>query len=601
MIRSVVSTMRGQRQPQQVASALMPLTVAVLLLIPCVAVLRCDGARDTRSTTATTATTTTTTTTTTTKSNTSSKSTMWFAQVGDNGDAVTESTSDSKPVAQHHRMTATADVPHGIVETGASRLASRGFNLPGFLDSSSNSTRVAILANPTSLLPGYEHIVDSMATSDVNVVAVLAPEHGFRGDHQAGSGDKRNEPYTDNRTGLPVYSVYGLEGAELSDLLKRTTANTIVYDIADVGVRFYTFIWSMWDVMRASHDANVTKFVVLDRPNPLGGVAVQGPVLDYPAFSSFIGRLPIPLRHGMTTGELARLFHGVYLSPVARLALNFTVVPMQGWRRSMSWPETGLPWVMPSPNMPTFETALVYPGTGLLEGTNISEGRGTTRPFELIGAPWLDWRFAKQLQSSLGRTGVGTAREVYFTPTFSKYAGTTKPCAGAQLILNFTALATSRHVCGCGGSRNGAATGSDVGAGVSGADDGDRYDNNNRNQGHQHYRREKSYQQFGVSVHSGIIKKNSNNNNNKGINTDISLADPLRAGLEAIAAAMALAPKEEGGFGFLDKGQNFDLHMGTNRTRLLLQQGTPVQSIVAEWAQELAQFERDRMPFLLYK
>lgn len=274
------------------------------------------------------------------------------------------------------------------VQSGAQRLVAGEY-------AELRGQRVGIVANPTTLLPDLSHLVDAMAASPhVDVVAVFGPEHGFRGDHQAGHGGA--DHYTDNRTGLPVYSTYGKEGAQLSALLREAGIDCVVFDIQDVGTRFYTYIWTMYDVLSACPAAGVKRFYVLDRPNPLGGLAVQGPVLE-PAFASFIGRLPIPLRHGMTVGELARLFNAEHMPQPG--AVNVSVVRMSGWQRGMMFPDTGLPWIMPSPNMPTWETAMIYPGTGLIEGTNMSEGRGTTRPFEVVGAPYLTWEFAAALQA----------------------------------------------------------------------------------------------------------------------------------------------------------------------------------------------------------
>jgi uncharacterized protein YbbC (DUF1343 family) len=196
-----------------------------------------------------------------------------------------------------------------------------------------------------------------------------------------------------------------------------------VFDIQAVGARFYTYLYTMADSMKAAAAAHIP-IIVLDRPNPIGGIAVQGPVLD-PKFASFVGEYPIPLRYGMTIGELAGLFNHEF-----HIGADLTVVRMRGWRRSMYYDDTPLQFVMPSPNMPTETTALVYPGMGLVEGTNVSEGRGTTRPFELIGAPWID---AEQLSRALnGKRLDGVRfRPVHFTPTFSKYEG--KSCNGIEV------------------------------------------------------------------------------------------------------------------------------------------------------------------------
>ena len=225
----------------------------------------------------------------------------------------------------------------------------------------------------------------------------------------------------DRRTGLPIYDTHKAAGQALDELVARSGVDTLVFDIADVGARFYTYVWTMYDLLASAARLGL-RFVVLDRPNPLGGTITEGPPLD-PAFASFVGRFPLPLRHGRTAGELATLFG---------FDVDLRVIRMEGWRRELTFAATGLPWVMPSVNMPTPDTALVYPGTGLFEGTNFSEGRGTTRPFELVGAPYADDRFAPAL-TALGLPGV-RFRQTWFTPTFHKHAGT--PVSGVQLHVH---------------------------------------------------------------------------------------------------------------------------------------------------------------------
>jgi uncharacterized protein YbbC (DUF1343 family) len=201
----------------------------------------------------------------------------------------------------------------------------------------------------------------------------------------------------------------------------------MVFDLQDVGTRVYTYVATMAYAMQAAAEAGLP-FVVLDRPNPINGCVMEGPILENPEHSSFIGLYPVPLRHGLTAGELARLFN----ARVVPRPVDLTVVPMRGWRREQWYADTGLPWVMPSPNMPTPDTAAVYPGQVILEGTNLSEGRGTTKPFELFGAPWLDgYELAREL-NALALPGVGF-REAWFTPTFSKFAG--ERCGGCQLHI----------------------------------------------------------------------------------------------------------------------------------------------------------------------
>jgi uncharacterized protein YbbC (DUF1343 family) len=248
----------------------------------------------------------------------------------------------------------------------------------------------------------------------VNLVAVFGPEHGFRGTAQAGGSEGFSE---DPATGLPVYDTYLKSGRPLADAFTASGVDTVVFDIQDAGARFYTYIWTLYDCMEAARLAG-KRFVVLDRPNPISGRSAEGPVM-HPEFASFVGRREISQQHGMTVAELALLFNGEFLaSPV-----ELETVEMTGWRRDEFYDASRLPWVPPSPNMPTPDTALVYPGTCLFEGTNLSEGRGTTRPFELLGAPGIDGAWAAAA-NGLGLPGV-RFREAYFAPSFSKFSGQT--------------------------------------------------------------------------------------------------------------------------------------------------------------------------------
>jgi uncharacterized protein YbbC (DUF1343 family) len=203
------------------------------------------------------------------------------------------------------------------------------------------------------------------------------------------------------------------------------SVDVMVFDLQDVGTRIYTYVATMANAMQAAAEADIP-FIVLDRPNPIGGAVMEGPILEYPKLSSFIGLYPIPLRHGMTVGELAQLFNEKYLAKKCRL----TVVSMENWTREQWFDETSLPWVLPSPNLPTLDSVTVYPGQVIIEGTNLSEGRGTTKPFEFFGAPWIDGYVLAKTLNALNLPGV-KFREVYFTPTFSKFAATT--CGGCQL------------------------------------------------------------------------------------------------------------------------------------------------------------------------
>ncbi len=272
--------------------------------------------------------------------------------------------------------------------------------------------RVGLITNPTGVDKELNSIVDLLHNDpDVQLTALYGPEHGVRGDAQAG---EYVEFYNDETTGLPVYSLYGQTRKPTPEMLEDV--DVLLFDIQDVGTRFYTYIYTMAYAMEAAAE-NGKEFIVLDRPNPLGGQKVEGPVLD-PDYASFVGNYPIPLRHGMTVGELAKLFNEEF-----EIAADLTVVEMKGWNRNMYYDDTKLEFVLPSPNMPTLETAIVYPGAALIEGTNVSEGRGTTKPFEFIGAPFVNsTEFAAAL-NELELPGV-TFRAASFTPSFSKHSGT---------------------------------------------------------------------------------------------------------------------------------------------------------------------------------
>lgn len=303
------------------------------------------------------------------------------------------------------------------LRTGFERLAEDGYAL---LD----GRKVGVVTNPTGITRDVRHIVDVMHADDrVDLVAVFGPEHGFRGTAQAGGSEGR---YDDPATGLPVYDTYLKSGQPLADVFTASGVDTVVFDIQDAGARFYTYIWTLFDCMEAAGLAG-KRFVVLDRPNPVTGRAALGPVL-HKEFATFVGRQPISQAHGMTVAELAHLFNHEFLpSPIP-----LETVEMTGWRRSDFFDASGLPWVPPSPNMPTPETAVVYSGTCLFEGTNLSEGRGTTRPFELLGAEGIDGGWAAAV-NELDLPGV-RFREAYFAPTFSKFQG--KTVGGVQLHVH---------------------------------------------------------------------------------------------------------------------------------------------------------------------
>ncbi len=276
-----------------------------------------------------------------------------------------------------------------------------------------------LITNPTGVTAGLRATVDTLAAlPGVQLRALFGPEHGVRGDVQDGLAVASG---VDEATGLPVHSLYGPDRKPSAAMLDGL--DLLIYDIQDVGCRYYTYPYTLSHVMEAAGERGID-VLVLDRPNPLNGRAVEGPVLE-PQLSSFVGRFPIPVRHGLTAGELAQFMNAEF-----GLGCRLKVIPMRGWRRRYWFDNTGLPWVPPSPNIPTLDTALVYPGTCLIEGTNVSEGRGTTKPFECVGAPWVDARSLAAELNARDLPGV-RFRPVSFMPTFSKHAGAL--CHGVQV------------------------------------------------------------------------------------------------------------------------------------------------------------------------
>ena len=282
--------------------------------------------------------------------------------------------------------------------------------------------RLGALLHPASVSGTLRHasqILEGHAGELFRLAAFFGPQHGFLGQTQDNMIEWRS--YEHPRLRIPVYSLYGETREPTPEMLAGLDA--LLIDLQDIGARYYTFIWTMFLCLRACERLGLLA-VVLDRPNPLNGLTTEGPVLD-PEYRSFVGLHPLPVRHGLTIGELAARFRAE-----AFPRLKLTVLPMKNWERQMWFDQTRLPWVMPSPNMPTLGTATVYPGMCLLEGTNISEGRGTTRPFEIFGAPFLD---AERLAEELNSRQLPGAyfRPIWFEPTFQKFAG--QLCAGAQL------------------------------------------------------------------------------------------------------------------------------------------------------------------------
>lgn len=284
-----------------------------------------------------------------------------------------------------------------------------------------SGVRLAAVLHPASVLPDLTHMADLLARPGMpwELTALFGPQHGILGHTQDNMIEWEGES-RDARLNVAVHSLYGATRKPTPAQLEGVEA--LLVDLQDVGARYYTFVWTMLLCMEAAWEKGIP-VVVPDRPNPLGGALVEGPLLQAD-YASFVGLHTVPVRHGLTSGELARL---LVAERFPGLVLH--VLPMQGWTRGMDFEATGLPWVLPSPNMPTVDTAFVYPGMCLLEAATPSEGRGTTRPFELCGAPWLDaWRLCEDLRS-LGLPGVAF-REAFFQPTFHKGVG--EICAGVQ-------------------------------------------------------------------------------------------------------------------------------------------------------------------------
>lgn len=299
-----------------------------------------------------------------------------------------------------------------IVQTGCDLLPEK---IPAHL----RGLRVGAVVHPASVDARFRHTIDLLGDGGVDLRCLFGPQHGLRGETQDNMIEWRG--YLDPKLHIPVHSLYADHRKPTADML--ADIDVLLFDLQDVGARYYTFIWTLLLCMEACADAG-KRMVIVDRPNPLGGEVLEGSILG-PAYRSFVGMAPIPMRHGLTVGEAAR-----FLRDNASLDLELDVLTMRGWQRGMYFRDTGLPWVMPSPNMPTAETALVYPGMCLLEGTTLSEGRGTTRPFEIFGAPGID---AEELVDHLNRLELPGLyyRPLYFEPTFQKHAG--QLCGGAQM------------------------------------------------------------------------------------------------------------------------------------------------------------------------
>jgi len=322
--------------------------------------------------------------------------------------------------------------------------------------------RVGLVTNPTGVDSRLESTVDLFAShTDIKLTALFGPEHGVSGAAQAGEAVRLGFDFDHD---LPVFSLYGQNDvldAEKSEGLDETmrifdtqdrgkhlesemlkSVDVLIFDLQDVGTRIYTYISTLAHCLQGCAQEGI-KFIVLDRPNPIDGLTMEGPSVDYPEYSSFVGMFPVPVRHGLTVGELARLFNERYLDSPSDLA----VIPMKGWKRTMWFDQTGLVWIAPSPNMPTLMTATVYPGQVFLEGTNVSEGRGTAQPFELFGSPWIHARDLTRRLNRLDLPGI-FFRATSFKPQFSKYED--KICHGCQIHVGersvYRPLETSLHI-----------------------------------------------------------------------------------------------------------------------------------------------------------
>lgn len=294
--------------------------------------------------------------------------------------------------------------------------------------------RVGLITNPTGVDSNLRSTIDILSEK-TNLVALYSPEHGVRGDIQAG---EKVEDYVDEKTGVKVYTLYGKNKKPSKEVLEDI--DLLAIDIQDVGSRLYTYLYTMAYCMQSAKEFG-KQFIVFDRPNPVGGEVVEGNLVKE-SFTSFVGLYPIPYRYGLTFGEVANFFNKEF-----DIKCNLTVVPMNGWKREMVYEDTGLEWIVPSPNMPTVETAFVYNSTCIFEGTNISEGRGTAKPFEFLGAPWLNAHKLADTMNEKELSGV-VFRPIYFTPTFSKHKD--QLCKGVQIHVldrkSFNAIQVALHL-----------------------------------------------------------------------------------------------------------------------------------------------------------
>jgi len=294
--------------------------------------------------------------------------------------------------------------------------------LPALWPKELRGAKIGALLHPASVSSQLEHasrILERFNEELFRLRAFFGPQHGFLGQTQDNMIEWKT--YQHPRMQIPVYSLYGEHREPTKEMLGDL--DVLLVDLQDIGARYYTFIWTLYLCLRGCEKHGV-HVVILDRPNPINGTTVEGPPIEK-GYESFVGLHPIPVRHGKTIGELARQFRDEVFANC-----GLTILPMKNWEREMWFDQTGLPWVMPSPNMPALETATVYPGMCLVEGTNISEGRGTTRPFEIFGAPFIEPEPLCRELNGMNLPGV-FFRENYFQPTFNKFAG--QICGGAQI------------------------------------------------------------------------------------------------------------------------------------------------------------------------
>lgn len=395
--------------------------------------------------------------------------------------------------------------------------------------------RVGLITNHTGVSwPAGLSTIDRLHRHpDIDLVALYSPEHGIRG--EAGAGETV-EGSVDAATGLPIHSLYGTTRKPTAEMIEGI--DVLVFDIQDIGARYYTYVWTMALAMEAAGEAGLD-FVVLDRPNPIGGEHVQGNVLD-PEFATFVGLYPIPMRHGLTVGELARMLVGEY-----GVDVDLTVVPMEGWTRRTWWVQTGLPFIPPSPNMPSVASATHYPGTCLFEGTNLSVGRGTDRPFQWIGAPWLDARrVAERLNAMVRDHGPADATDAADTTGDADDAGPDTPTGNARALAGFYVEPTVFTPASPG---DGKFAGREVAA----------------------------------------IRFQM---------TDPRTYDPTRAAVAALSVIHELHARR-----LAWNGAHFDRLAGTDAVREGISAGLPLGALTDGWDEEVTAFEQRREPYLLYR